>query len=88
MKGNAMESIWRSTKLFYRPSEVAEVLCCHRDTVYELVKLGELLCHNRQPGRSGMQIIGTSIEAYVSRYILPAGHVEFEAKKQGKGVVA
>lgn len=73
-----MES-WRATKLFYRPSEAAEVLCCHIDTIYELIKLGELVCHNRVPGRKGIKIFGTSIENYVVRYIVPAGHVDAAA---------
>lgn len=64
--------IWRATKLFYRPSEAAEILCCHIDTIYELIKLGELLCHQRTIGRKGMKIVGSSIESYVSRYIISA----------------
>ncbi len=63
-------SPWKAKKVLYRVAEVAELLSVHRDTVYTLVQIGELVCHNRTPGRSGMRITGASIEAYVQRHLL------------------
>lgn len=66
-------TVWRAKKALYPVAEVADLLSYHRDTVYNLVMIGELLCHNRTPGRKGMRIVGASIEAYVERHALPVG---------------
>jgi len=62
---------WKAKKALYKPVEVADLLSYSVDTVYTLVLVGELICHNRTPGRKGMRITGGSIEGYLERHLLP-----------------
>lgn len=55
-------------RLLYRPDQVAEMLSMHVNSVYELVSRGELQAHNDSPGRPGLRILASSIEAYILRY--------------------
>lgn len=59
---------WKAKKALYLVLEVTEELSCHRDTVYELVAIGELTAHQRVPGKKGMRITGLSLENYINRY--------------------
>ncbi|WP_027715834.1 helix-turn-helix domain-containing protein [Desulfuromonas sp. TF] len=62
--------VWKSKKVLYRVSEVADLLSVHVDTVYTLVQIKELQAHNRAPGQKGMRITGKSIEGYIERHLV------------------
>lgn len=63
-----MTKPWKAKKALYR---VAEILSYCDDTIYTLVQIGELQCHNRTPGSKGMRITGVSIESYIERHLVP-----------------
>lgn len=76
MKGGMMETTrFRAPRALYRPAEVAEMLSYHIDTIYTLLSIGELECHQRQPGKKGIRITGASIEAYVERHIVDSADI-------------
>jgi hypothetical protein len=76
-------SEWRARKALYKPAEVADLLSYSVDTIYTLVMIGELVCHNRTPGRKGMRITGVSIEGYLGRHVLPVYTGEEEEEVNG-----
>jgi len=55
-------------KLLYRVDEVAHRLSVSIRTVYRLLDAGELKGHNDTPGKKGLRITATSLDAYVGRY--------------------
>lgn len=82
---------WKADRALYRPDQVAELLSYDSvDTVYTLILVGELISHNRAPGKKGVRITGSSIEAYIERHLIPAGAVEVtqeQVQKKQKGRV-
>ena len=61
-------------KLLYRVEEVADLISVGKSTVYDLVKDGELRCHNRMPGKKGMRITSDSLRTYINRHIVSSDH--------------
>lgn len=58
-------------KLLYRIDEVAKMIARSRSGVYELLKRGELIAHNPNPGRKGLRITAESINAFVAKHSIP-----------------
>lgn len=58
-------------KLLYRVDEVAKMISRSRSGVYELLKRGELIAHNPNPGRKGLRITVESINSFVGKYRIP-----------------
>ncbi|MBI5588073.1 MAG: helix-turn-helix domain-containing protein [Deltaproteobacteria bacterium] len=55
-------------KLLYRVDEVAKIISRSRRGVYELLKRGELMAHNPNPGRKGLRITVESVNVFVEKY--------------------
>lgn len=59
-------------KLLYRIDEVAKMISRSRSGVYELLKRGELVAHNPNPGRKGLRVTADSIKIFIEKYKIPA----------------
>lgn len=58
-------------KLLYRVDEVAKMISRSRSGIYELLKRGELIAHNPNPGRKGLRITAESINAFFTKHKIP-----------------
>lgn len=58
-------------KLLYRIDEVAKMIARSRSGIYELLKHGELIAHNPNPGRKGLRVTADSIDAFVTKHRIP-----------------
>lgn len=65
-------------KLLYRIDEVSKMISRSRSGIYELLKRGELIAHNPNPGRKGLRITAESINDFLVRYKIPTD--EFESR--------
>ncbi|MBI5885299.1 MAG: helix-turn-helix domain-containing protein [Deltaproteobacteria bacterium] len=59
------------SKLLYRVDEVSKMIARSRSGIYDLLKRGELIAHNPNPGRKGLRVTAESIDAYVAKYKIP-----------------
>lgn len=55
-------------KLLYRIDEVAKMIARSRSGVYELLKRGELMAHNPNPGRKGLRVTAESLNGFVAKH--------------------
>lgn len=59
-------------RILYRPTEVADLLSMHEDSVYELVKEGKLIAHcPNGAGKKPLKITAESIKLYCIKYLVP-----------------
>lgn len=63
-------------KLLYRIDEVSKMISRSRSGVYELLKRGELIAHNPNPGRKGMRITAESIDAFLTKHKISPDELE------------
>ncbi|MEK7680140.1 MAG: helix-turn-helix domain-containing protein [Deltaproteobacteria bacterium] len=56
------------SKLLYRIDEVSKMIARSRSGVYELLKRGELMAHNPNPGRKGLRVTAESINVYLEKH--------------------
>ncbi len=59
-------------KLLYRIDEVAEILSCSRNTIYNLLAEGKLKGHNDKPKMTGIRVTVKSVDEYLEKYELPS----------------
>ncbi len=59
------------TKLLYRIDEVSKMISRSRSGVYELLKRGELIAHNPNPGRKGLRVTAESIDTFLVKHRIP-----------------
>lgn len=64
-------------KLLYRIDEVAKMISRSRSGVYELLKRGELIAHNPNPGRKGLRITAESINAFLAKHKISTDEFEY-----------
>ena len=55
-------------KLLYRIDEVSKMISRSRSGVYELLKRGELIAHNPNPGRKGLRVTADSIDVFLAKH--------------------
>ena len=58
------------SKLLYRIDEVSKMISRSRSGVYELLKRGELIAHNPNPGRKGLRVTAKSINCFLEKYTI------------------
>ncbi len=59
------------SKLLYRIDEVSKMIARSRSGIYELLKRGELIAHNPNPGRKGLRVTADSIDAFLAKHKIP-----------------
>lgn len=55
-------------KFLYRIDEVAKMISRSRSGIYELLKRGELIAHNPNPGQKGLRITAESVDTFVVKH--------------------
>lgn len=58
-------------KILYRVDEVSKMISRSRSGIYELLKRGELIAHNPNPGRKGLRITADSIKEFLAKHMIP-----------------